>query len=198
MRRQPNKKHTSVEEKITKILNKRVAEKYITPAIIGTSSSSTVYTDVSDIGQGTTILTRTGGEIRLKRFVLRWNAVVADVTNLIRVILFVWKPSSTSDTPSDAELFNDPSDTTRKVISPTLPLKPSRFRILKDSTVMLDSYHQQRCGDFSIDLGDLKVSYDLGVNTGVNHLYLAVVSDSSAVSHPTFNYEMLLYFSDVL
>lgn len=171
--------------------------KYIVPAVISLSLNSFNAVDLTSlITQGTTAQTRIGANVYLKKLEMTWQALLGDPTNLVRVLIYEWLVDSSTDVPQITELLEDSSTIPRQILSPLLVIKPHRFRMLHDGLVDLDTYHPQRHGKLTIKLGNMKVGYNLGVNTGRNHLYITLLSDSGVIPAPTFSYEMKILYTD--
>lgn len=146
--------------------------------------------DLSSISNGTTSSSRIGSQIRCKKLHMKWVATLGDTTNLIRVLIHFWKPNDAVDVPQQSELFQNSS-----ILSPLLKLNPNRFRPVRDLLIRLDTYHPIVTGELEIKLDDL-ISYVPGLDTGMNHLYLTVFSDSGGVPNPTFEFVTSLDFVD--
>ncbi len=162
-----------------------------------TSASNTVgFADLTSIAVGTSYFTRVGNSVTVKRIILRFNVVLADTTNIFRWAIFIWHCNDTNDTPSAGELLTDVSGATAQSLSPFVAVKPSNFKILQQGIINLDVAHVNVAKELDFPLNH-SVMYDpLSSNTGREHIYLMYWSDSGAVSHPSFNYNALIYYSD--
>jgi len=166
----------------------------------GTSSttypSTTTFTDLSAVTVGTGNNTRTGTEITAKKLEINLLFVIADTYNIVRVIVFEWLPSDSSDVPSGGEIFSTAySSGNNEQYCLLNPIRPSRFKVLKDITVNLDVAHVSLHRRLAFKMNH-KVSFDTGGTTGRNHLYMAIVSDSTAVTHPTVALSWTLSFEE--
>jgi len=160
--------------------------------IISSTTSLLIYDITSAVSQGITATTRVGTSIRLKRLKVRLSWVTGDITQLVRFFIFRWIPSSTSDTPTASEL----QDITGNAVMTTfLDYRPSRFKILYDRIQNLDTYNPTHYISFDLPL-DFVAEFDIGVNTGRNHLYAGYASDSGAVPHPTIEFLTQLSWHD--
>jgi hypothetical protein len=161
-----------------------------------TYPSTTTFFDLTAVAVGTGNNTRTGQEIHAKKLELDMLFVIADTYNIVRVIFFEWLPSDTSDSPNANEIYSTAySAGNNEQYCCTNPLKPSRFKVLRDMTVVLDVAHVAQHKHVSLRLNN-RLMFDTGVTTGRNHVYMAIVSDSSAVSHPTVAYTWVLSFEE--
>jgi hypothetical protein len=165
--------------------------KWLDTNLVSSCSSSGTFTNVTSLATGNTNGTRVGTKILPLKLKFRIVMVLADTTNVFRIIIFRWKMNNGSDAPSQSELLTLTTDP----MSNSVPLKPSRFKIIKDHTVVMDVSHTIRFWETSIPLsGD--ITYDPSVNTGIDHLYVYVMSDSSAAPHPSFDYDCQLQYLD--
>ena len=152
---------------------------------------SGTFWDLTAIPQGTTFAQRVGAQATIAQLSHKVRMVCADTTNVMRLIIFKWHPSDTSDAPQISELFVDAAN---PLLSPVLHYRPSRFSILLDKLYSLTLVGANQCVTDEWRTGRLGlVQYDIGVNTGSKHIYAYCVSDSSAASHPS-----LLLYSSVL
>jgi len=147
------------------------------------------------IVQGVAVNNRVGATILLKRVRMAGSWVTGDATQLCRLIAFKWIPSNSSDVPNTAELITGSG--AQSTISGFLQYKPSRFQILYDHTWHLDTLaHPIKSFSFYVDVNS-RVEYDIGVNTGRNHIYFAYVSDSGVVPNPVLNFSCQTQFVDL-
>lgn len=186
-------KQRSIQSVVKSYLNSTLEKKWISPTTGGAGISSTASSfDLTTMAQGTTANTRVGATITIKRIILKEVVQTGDATNIVRSTLIHWKPDNGVDVPQMVELYND---STYPYNSPFLPIKPSNFRVLSDVQFNVDTYNPQKIKEREIIL-DHKVSFGLGVNTGKDHLYLLVVSDSGAVPNPVYTLNAVVEFTD--
>jgi len=154
-----------------------------------TLTTTGTYTDLTALAPGTGQNLRNGSAIEVFEADIFISFVLGDTTNLCRIVVFEWFPSSTSDTPTDTELFF--GGTGNRWIAPFQGVRPSRFKILHDKIFNLDVAHVQVHEAMTLKL-KVNSSFDNSVNTGKNHLYVCLVSDSSAIPHPGYilNYQL--------
>jgi len=186
-----NGSQKSLTRVVNQILDSKMEKKWISQDYSSTVSNTATLIDLTSIGQGNNAITRVGASITVKSFEINSIFTIADTTNIIRMMVFEWIPSDTSDAPSSSELLL----TASSVLSPVLPYKPSRFKILYDKNLVLDTYHPILENKFKLKL-DHQVQYDLSVDTGSRHLYLYLQSDSGASAHPGVAFNSVLKFVD--
>jgi len=193
------KKQTQNESRIIAKVLRRVEDKkqdkFLEYNSNTTASSSWTFLEFTDtIIQGVGQQERIGNQVLLRKIKGKIACTVADSTNFVRFIIFRWVPSTTSDLPTVGELFLPNSS--NAWYSSFLPVKPSRFSVLWDYTFCLTT---SGVGCFVKEVNqslNFRVGYDVGVNTGTNHLFLAYCSDSAAVSHPSYYFNLVTHFHD--
>lgn len=182
----------SLTKVVNNILDSKADIKWIPSDVSTTVSNTGSMTDLTSVAQGTNAVSRIGQSITVKSIEMDFVFGLADTTNLIRLRIFEWIPSDTSDVPSFSEVQYFASS----VLSPYLPYKPSRFKVLYDHMIVLDTYHPIIRHKFKLKLSH-KVQYDLSVDTGSRHIYMALQSDSGAATHPSCAYNSLVKFVDM-
>lgn len=180
----------SVAKIVKQVLNSQEERKWKLTTFSSGIDSTMQSIDLTSISNGTTSSSRVGSQIRLKKLNLNWVSAIGDSTNLIRVAIVFWKPNDAVDVPQQSEVFQ-----TSGCLAPYLKLNPSRFKLVKDFLLIFDTYHPVQKGEIEIKLDQL-VSYVPGLDTGMNHLYLLVFSDSGGVPNPTFEFNSSVEFVD--
>jgi hypothetical protein len=151
----------------------------------------------SSITQGDTDQTRDGDMINLTKVRLVCSGVYADTTNVMRIILFRWKPNST---PTWAELLEGATPGASDWKRPHRKDTASNFHIMYDRTLNLSSAGQPQAlvskTLFGKSLGKKRLAFSGGGTSGTDHIWLFVISDSATASHPNFDYSVTTYFTD--
>lgn len=191
MQKFKSNENKTVAKVVKQVLKSQEEKKFFLSSFSSGVDSTMQSNDLSQIPQGTSASARIGSNIRTVQLNLKWAAYIGDTTNILRVIIFHWKPNDAVDIPQQSEIFQ-----TTGVLAPTLKnLNPNRFTKLVDFLIPLDTYHPMKVGQFKLKLGQL-ISYVPGLDTGMNHLYLSVFSDSGGVPNPTFEYVASLDYTD--
>lgn len=162
---------------------------YNTSSSVSTSIST--Y-DLTTLAQGVTENTRIGSAITVRKLIITEAFTVSDPTNIVRSSLISWKLNNTVDSPQIGEIF---SDVSYPYTSAWLPIKPSVFKVIDDIKVPLDTYNPLKLIKREFKLNH-RVAFDTGVNTGKDHLYLILCSDSAAVAHPGYVLTVTMLFTD--
>lgn len=160
--------------------------------------SGTLFDITSYISAGTTVSGRVGDSINLREIEWRGQITSADTHNFVRVALFQWRTDSAIDAPTAGDVL----ETVDALLAPTTLWNWDRraeYKVLWDKTYYLDAADDTAV-QFSGKIGPRKlklpVLYNPGVNTGMNHVYLMLISDSGAVSHPQVNWDMRFKYKD--
>lgn len=155
---------------------------------------------LTPISQGTTDVTRIGDKVRLKALFLDYQIVCSDATNLVRVVVFQWHPQTNLVAATLTEIFQYFAiGDNREVLSPYVHDYGDQFRVLYDRLYTLDlasAYTKSFKGVISLKRAKKQMAYAAGGSQGSNQLYIAVLSDSSAASHPTFTYVSRVIYED--
>lgn len=162
----------------------------------GTSVSSTMsFTLLNGLTQGTNQSQRLGNEVTMIGFRIRGQFVVGDATNLVRMLIIMDKQSNNT-TPAVTDIFQFSLDP----YSPINEDQRKRFQIVDDRSFDL-STSWQSCKHINFYKRVPHKVYYNGTGATIsnikkNSLYLCLISDSGAVSHPTFVADIRLYYKD--
>jgi len=163
------------------------------------------------VPQGVTDSTRIGDEltmvaVRFRFEILNSLGALSDAFNNFRVCIFQWKPNSV---PAAVDVFIPGPSGAPDIWSNYGHDFRSQFTILYDETfktvgnqlaattpgtAITTTGVQER--KISLKFALKKVHYAAGGVTAGNLLYLALVTDSSVVPHPTITYQMKMFFRD--
>lgn len=157
--------------------------------------------DISAIGQGTTDLLRDGDQIGIRSIEVNAQAfmyapvVSGDLTNIVRLVVFQWFPTST---PVPSSIFNTTMTTALAPIVAYNHDNRFNFRILYDKKFVLSRngaavvYHRK----YILKGFREKIQYSAGTTTGSNKIYACFISDSGAADHPSLAATFKINFSD--
>lgn len=181
--------------KITKNVVARQVEKgQKMVSISNTASTAGSFHSLSDITVGTADGQRLKHEIEIKSLHLNLIGTHADPTNIMRVIVFQYFDV---DFPTTAKLMQDTG--VDSYLSPMNFDNAKSFRVLYDSMKLLsDIKTPQVSWNKYIKLSKARknIEYSGTTTDGLNKLYLLVLSDSAAISHPAFHGFATLTYSD--
>lgn len=152
--------------------------------------------DMSSIAQGDSDITRDGDRIQVVEWSFRWVAYVGDVTNLFRVILFQYVPDSALGTPLVSYVIQTTGSTNSPISYRSIDYVKN-VKILYDRTVSLDTYHPA----VQSTPVTIKKFYDkqmqfTGATSRTNGLFMLVISDLAAATHPSISYYSTIRFTD--
>ena len=182
---------------VKRALHKDEEEKYaIVQASYTVSITPGIYT-IANTSQGSSGGTHVGDECRLRSIWFRWAMGVADVTNVMRVIIFVWHPLMSFAAPAATNIL--------KTVTPPNQITScyqedgeDQYTILYDHVQALGTVAgtpSNPVGLFRRKL-NLKQDYATGSSNCSNNLYVLLVSDSGAVTDPYIYWTSRVAFTD--
>lgn len=186
-----------VRKMVKNEISKEVEHKYYVASDAGTTADyGGRVDDKTPIPQGDTDVTRDGDTIHLDEIEFRYSTILADTTNVFRVILFQWHPTSA---PTIGAILLTLGSNNGVNSAFTVDYE-QQFKILYDRVHYLNSVAVPQSGVehvIKIRKGFQKrLQYVAGGTTGSNHIYSAYISDSAAAAHPSINAVMRVRFSD--
>ncbi len=139
--------------------------------------------DLCDVPQGDTDLSRTGDQVTPMSVEIRANVVVGDTTNLVRFILFRWNEPST---PTASQILLQNATANAPLAHYVADnLRQGRFEVLKDTLFTLDAAHVNAGLELKIKLPEGRaMAYTAGGTTGSGKLWVLWISDSGGVPNP--------------
>jgi len=156
---------------------------------------------LSLVPQGVTQSSRVADSLLASHFHMRWTTTTqnADVTNNLRVIIFIWKPSTTGAAPTLASILPDTAVVGYQS-QLNWPLR-DQYRVLMDRTFAMSGIATAPTvsgnwfWSFSCKL-KLRMEFGAAVTTGTNQVWVCSISDSAAVPFPIATYSSRLIFED--
>lgn len=160
---------------------------------------------LSAIPQGDTDTTRDGDRLELSKISLRGQVYCTDVTNIMRFIVFQFRPSAVPVAsqilqigPSGAiDVWSNYNHDTRQ-----------EYKILYDKTFTMqgngaaatspftDSSYQHFQRKITNNNFNKNLQYIGGGTGGTNQIYYIAVSDSNLAAHPTITFQAYFNFKD--
>lgn len=196
-RKQQSVAKADLKKVISSVLNRKFEEKHSYNSLNTTASSTCTFNQISSgivVGTGDTS-NRIGDRFHLKSIKLGFNFGLADATNIVRVIMFKWKPNTT---PTAAALFEDSS-----LLGMLLnnfrrdSIKGGALRVIGDWKITLNTNQPNVYFHTKNYKLDWEVQMNAGSATdGYDTLYLAYLSDSAAVSHPAMQVCWNMVYTD--
>lgn len=170
---------------------------------VSTTGSFQILTSINGSTQPTREQ-RDSAKVELKQLQFRWHANVADSTNKLRIIVFQWKPDTVIDAPSSVNEIlevNGGSVTGDPYVFDKA--QRSKFNVLYDREMFMNTTDRSYLGGHVV-INNTKRSKMLNyvhytsvtANTGKNHLYMMLLSDSGATSHPGYTFNGVVTFYD--
>lgn len=151
------------------------------------ATSTTRFTCMSTISVGSGEYQREGGAIHPKSLELRLHMqqpVSSTAQQRVRLVVFRWKKDNGVNVPTDDDLFES---TAFKTIAPFKleKMERSNFNVLYDRIVEFEpTARSQPSQKVIIKRIPLKgrITYDVGANTGKNHIYFALMSSTANIA----------------
>lgn len=169
-------------------------------------STSPAILDISAVSQGDTDTTRDGDRLQwVGKIDFRYSLDIADATNIIRVMIFQWKPNSS---PAAGSLFLNGPTGAVDVWSNYGHDHRQEYTILYDKTYSLvgnggaatvpttTSSQIVRFVRISLKRIAKMAQFTAGTTAGTNKLYLYLISDSALVGNPTITFSAKVFFRD--
>lgn len=150
----------------------------------GTISDTASVSYISNIAQGDDDSQRDGNQIRVNYIWGRWSTVVADTTNVVRILIIKDK-NSNGVVPLETEIF----ETVNNPYSPINSRYLHRFKVKYDKLACASAAGPQvATGKFFIRCNKAITEYIGTAATtaasGINSYWLVRISDSAAVGNP--------------
>jgi len=153
---------------------------------------------LSDLGQGSTNITRIGNKITPRSLQWRMTLTCADSYNIVRFIVFRWNQRFSLDPPDTSDILQL-VNSTNAVNAPYTFDERAAFKIIHDETITMvlstsrNTFYVQ--GD--LRLKQKEIDYFGSSTTDVmNGYYCMFISDSSVTTHPAANYYFRLQYAD--
>ena len=175
----------------------RAAEVKFTTAKATTSVDVTpTLVALGNCAQGNTGGTHIGDVTTIVNMELRYYLTVADLNNLLRVIVFKWKPNMGYIAPTGGDILKDAAS--YPLISAYEEDGNDQYSIIYDRLhrMVSGTSTAQGQGSFMISGKAWKQEYLTGSSNCSNNLYLLVVSDSGVAVHPTITWYSRVGFTD--
>lgn len=189
------------EVQVRRLIARREETKSFVKGAVGVSNSNVAtIVSLSDIPLGQTDNARIGNHVHIKSVIGHLNFIAGDATNTMRCIIFKWKENDTFNTPTAAQILANGPTGAADVFSTYNRDSPGNYVILEDwfmvgSTGTSSPFLIQKKQINKRVGGKMMFYSDVGT-TGTNKIYLLALSDSSAVTHPSFNYNIEIGYSD--
>lgn len=185
------------------LVNSKLVEQKRHRGIISASvlSATTIASVLSGNSQGLSDLNnRIGDVINITKLEFAYSALLSDSTNVLRLILFLYKDMNIT-APDEGAIFDDSSSMATKLYGPLNEdnIKGGRIKVLMDKRIILYNSKNFVGGYIKRTFRGLaKTTFSGGSTTyGRNMPYFAFVSDSTAVSHPQLEIYHTTHYTDL-
>lgn len=167
-----------------------VIEKKHKDTSISVSNASTFnqYLNLTAITQGDSDTTRDGDRVTIDSIQLRFKLQCIDSTNVQRLVLVQWHEDTVLANAALSTILQYSSSIPNDIYSPYQIDKNSKFKVLWDRTFtqVLTQESDQISVNVFINKGFKKeIQFTNAASSGVGHIFLLYVSDSTVTAHPT-------------
>jgi hypothetical protein len=174
------------------VLQKQLQHMSFDTGFASTVDSTGTLQKLTTIPQGDTDSQRTGDKAHIINIEAIGTMVPADTTNTMRIIYFRWNQDDTSAAPVVADLL--------QTSTPSSPLnrdneRAKKFTIIEDIFLMACTSGPGICGFRFKKAFQSNIMFQIGANTGNGHIYMYVVSDSAASTHPALASVARVYYT---
>lgn len=153
--------------------------------------SGAVY-DLSLVPQGDTDSSRDGDQIEIESIDFAFNLATGDAQQLMRLLLFCWKPNNV---PSVTSILLGTGSTEAPLQRYNTDQR-QQYTVLHDELFNLNTVSTPTIAR-QVRLNARRYAqFIAGSTAGTNHIYVLIVSDSGAVTHPTIAYCSKLQYFD--
>jgi len=153
---------------------------------------------LSNVGAGDGVSQRDGHQIVPRYLILRMNLAHDSTVNVsaCRVMIFQDKQQVGDSTPGVSTLLYDNTGNLG-TISPLSELTKTRFKVLKDSTMLMDYYNRTKQITWKIKLSGY-IEYNGNATTDIqkNGIYMLVISDQPTYVPVATSWSYQFCFSD--
>jgi hypothetical protein len=161
-----------------------------------TMSNTIAYTGamygLTDVPQGDTDEARDGDSLNKEHILVKYSVICADATNLMRVLVFSWGLTST---PVPGDVFSILGNA-QAPFSYTVQDNKQLLHVYYDRLHCLSlASNVSECGTIDIPVKG-KIQFNTGTTTGSNKIFICLLSDSAAATHPTFQGVSIFKFRD--
>lgn len=194
------RKKSYLYRKIYRAIDKRTETKYIdydfdSPAV-GLQFGTYYIARITLTGQGTgDSALRIGDQILVKKLQLRYNAVVADQYNRVRVTIIRWNEDDAFVAPSAAQVYQNPNDTIHAWFNWD-SLHAKKFTIIHDKILDLETSNNEQIYVRKVIPINKKIRYNGGTGNGTGHLYHIIWGDSQVAPGPGIEFNTRVTFKD--
>lgn len=181
---------------VRRLIARNEEEKYaIVQASYTVNTTPGIYS-LANTSQGSSGGTHVGDECRLKSIWFRWAMGVADVSNVMRVIIFVWHPNIALGTPAATQILKTVT-VPNQITSCYQEDGEDMYTILYDRVQSLSTLAgtSNPVGMWQRKL-NLKQDYTTGSSNCSNNIFVLLVSDSGAVTDPYIYFTSRIAFTD--
>lgn len=200
--RKPRSKQ-QLSRQIRKEVLKLAEPKYVQTNLASSISNSGVILPLASIVQGDYSTDRAGNKVLPTSWSIRGNVTGSDNFNYVRLVVFQWNDDNLVTTPQITELFENTSGTGSLYSTFNRQNLGVQYRVLADKLLRVS--HNNMNPDINksriIKLKGYKylkeMTFQGAAVTGFGQIYICMISDSSVLTHPSFEGFSVVNFRDL-
>lgn len=197
LKKKGNSTKAMVNKLVNAKLNKNIEKKFMDVTFNNSVSTGGTFVLLTSTSLGTTDSSmRVGDQIKLHSLQIRGQLQNADNWNYARIIVFRWNVNNVFRVPQMLDILQDLS---YPWLSPYRfdAQRQGLFTIFKDKVIQTDNDDPTAKFKFNL-LKKLnsRIDYDGGTGDGKGHIYVLMVTDSAAVTHPAVVFLARTVFTD--
>lgn len=190
--------HDAVQDKEINYLKKavKIDDHWLNAQLTSSGASTTATMSAFTMPtQGDGYANRDGDNIRWLGMNGKVTFTYADVTNVIRFIIFRWNADTGYETPDISKILQYSTDPHSHYV--TQPASRKKFKVLMDKCVAVSQYGTPNIVMPINIKGSAMGSAQFGAaaSTGKGVIYYAFLSDSVAVTHPSVAFDCVYRFA---
>lgn len=199
---------TEIKKEVIKVIKQAEETHYKQEYANGTTvdTTHTLINLTDTITQGDTELTRTGDEIKLTSFQMRYNIYrnIASTTSTwcgVRLVLLKWYPDDSADAPYATDIMYDTTNSPYLSQFKQNKALSKKFKVLWDKQLVLGSPTSANMatsynGTLFVPSKKLgRILFNQGATTGKGHIYLLTYSTGSGTDDAKLSYQTITRFA---
>lgn len=184
---------------VKRLVTRQQEIKAIDTGVLQSPTAAGIVSVLNMPAQGDSLSTRDGDEIVVKKLQFRLNMIIADTTNIVRLVVFRWADDNTlaANIPTPNQVLQTLSATSFYNYT---TYRDGQMVPIYDRTWALSSGGDQdkfvKGSIYGKKLGKKKIIFDAAVITGNDQIYYMLISDSVGAPHPSVGGNFRMTYTD--
>lgn len=196
-------KALATKKYVTRLLRRTIETKYHDASYDNavTASGTIVAVPLTAIPLGTTDYERIGDKTTIRSIKIRLQFTIAtgDAYNMLRLIIFQWYPNSSQVTPVVSNILASIMGSSDSYLSFYVHDLQNQYHVLYDKTMYVDNVRNQQytlIKKLKLKYAKKTLNFLAGTTEASNHVYVLLLSDSTAATHPEVSYFTRVWYDD--